>query len=162
MVTSPAVWWVILAVKPATGSTKPAFAFVVGPLTVAQAQAKYGSGLNNGVNPAGGFTTKAAADAAAAKFNKNPPNFGVDAPSVLPGSFPNPLNLLAGLSWLEEIGHWIGVFVAAVTDPYLWISLGWGFLGLVLLIVGILWWFKSTEAGQKLGKAAGEAAVVAA
>jgi len=40
-------------------------------------------------------------------------------------------------SGLSEAGHWIGVLVAAITDPHLWISLGWLLLGIMLLIAGL-------------------------
>jgi hypothetical protein len=40
-------------------------------------------------------------------------------------------------SGLSEAGHWIGVFVTTITDPHLWISLGWLFMGISLLILGL-------------------------
>ena len=58
--------------------------------------------------------------------------------NALPQPLPNPLDALA------EIGHWIGAFVTDITDVYMWISLGWIFLGLLLLIVGLMWLLKKT------------------
>lgn len=40
-------------------------------------------------------------------------------------------------SGISEAGHWIGVFVTAVTDYHLWVSLGWLWLGVLLLIAGL-------------------------
>jgi hypothetical protein len=48
------------------------------------------------------------------------------------------------LSFLGEIGHWIGVFVTDITDVYMWISLGWIALGLLLLVLGVVWLLRKT------------------
>ena len=40
-------------------------------------------------------------------------------------------------SGLAEAGHWIGKFVTTITDVHLWISLGWLFLGMSFLFVGL-------------------------
>lgn len=53
--------------------------------------------------------------------------------------------LIPGLSGLIELGHWIGDFIAHITDLYMWISLGWISLGLVLLVVGILMWLRKAD-----------------
>lgn len=54
----------------------------------------------------------------------------------------NPLGFLGGL---VEIGHFFGKLVSDLTDPYMWISLGWLFLGLVLLVIGIILWLKHED-----------------
>lgn len=59
------------------------------------------------------------------------------APPPIP-TIPNPLGFLG------EIGHWVGLFVAAVTDIHTWISLSWLTLGLILLVMGIIWWNRGT------------------
>jgi hypothetical protein len=58
---------------------------------------------------------------------------------------PPPLPHLSNpLGFLGEIGHFLGTFVTAVTDIHTWISLGWMALGVVLLILGLIWWNRGT------------------
>lgn len=97
---------------------------------------------------AGPFPTKAAAEAWVSAQT---------SPS-LPG-LPNPLSFL---SLIGNVGHWIGVFVAAVTDVHLYISLGWLLLGLVLLTMGLILWLRTTDAYKGLSATAKEAGVAAA
>lgn len=67
-------------------------------------------------------------------LNKSP----ASQPGPEGGLFPGVSNPLAFLGWLQDIGHWIGVFVSAITDGAMWRSLGWITLGLILMVVGIL------------------------
>lgn len=83
---------------------------------------------------AGPFPTKAAADAWIAA--QQSPDFP---------SLPNPLSFL---STLGNIGHWAGIFTAAVTDVHTWISVGWLGLGLGLLLLGIVLWILSTKTAR--------------
>jgi hypothetical protein len=68
----------------------------------------------------------------------------------------------SGLGWLEEIGHWIGVAVTDLTDVHMWISLGWLGLGLILIMIGLFWWIRSTKTYQKIQSGAVKAAETAA
>lgn len=96
---------------------------------------------------AGPFPTKAAAQA------------WIDAQQS-PGlpALPNPLSFL---STIGNIGHWAGIAVAAVTDIHFWISLGWIWLGFMLLVVGIVLWILSTKTARSTVKGAATAAAVA-
>lgn len=64
---------------------------------------------------------------------------------------PNPL------AWLQDIGHWVGILVANLTDPHMWISLGWGWLGFLLLLLGAYLWVRFSHTYQEV-----ETAVVGA
>lgn len=101
---------------------------------------------------AGPFATEAEARAEILKLENQgqfPP-----APSI-----PNPFGFLAALGWIQEIGHWVGLAVSAVTDIHMWISVGWLALGFWMLVVGILLWLKVP---QRAARAAKEAATAAA
>jgi hypothetical protein len=80
-------------------------------------------------------------------------------------SIPNPFGFLAALGWIQEIGHWAGIVVAAVTDIHTYISVGWLALGFWMLVIGILLWLKIPQraagAAREAGEAAGAAAVAA-
>jgi hypothetical protein len=52
---------------------------------------------------------------------------------------------LAALGWLQDIGHWLGVAVAALTDKYTWISVGWLLLGLLLVVIALYMLGKRTD-----------------
>lgn len=80
---------------------------------------------------------------------------------ILP-SIPNPFGFLAALGWIQEIGHWVGIAVAAVTDIHMWISLGWLALGFWMLVIGILLWLKIPQRAARAAKQAATAAAVAA
>jgi hypothetical protein len=100
----------------------------------------------------GPYATQAAAEAA---FNSSAQGIAYNASPQSPAgsgasgssSTPSTTNQQPSnpLSWLEEIGHWMGVFVAALTDKYMWISLGWLALGLILVVVAILTLVKKTD-----------------
>jgi hypothetical protein len=47
-------------------------------------------------------------------------------------------------SGVAEIGHWSGDLITHLTDVYMWISLGWIALGLLLLVLGLMWLLKKT------------------
>lgn len=66
-------------------------------------------------------------------------------------SFPAPPNPLAFLGWLQEFGHYAGLIVAAVTDVHTYISLGWLFLGLQLVMLGVVLWILSTNTARRFG-----------
>lgn len=80
-------------------------------------------------------------------------------------SIPNPFGFLAALGWIQEIGHWVGLAVSAVTDIHMWISVGWLVLGFWMLVVGILLWLKipqrAARAAREVGQTAAAAAVAA-
>jgi len=104
---------------------------------------------------AGPFPTEAAARQEILKLENQttfPP-----APSI-----PNPFGFLAALGWIQEIGHWFGLAVAAVTDVHMWISLGWLALGFWMLVIGILLWLKVPQRAAAAAKDVGEAAAGAA
>lgn len=77
-------------------------------------------------------------------------------------SIPNPFGFLAALGWIQEIGHWVGIAVAAVTDLHTWISIGWLALGFWMLVIGILLWLKIPQRAARAAKEAATAAAVAA
>ena len=64
---------------------------------------------------------------------------------------PNPL------AWLQDIGHWTGILVASLTDVHMWISLGWGWLGFLLLMLGAYLWIRFSHTYREV-----ETAVVGA
>jgi hypothetical protein len=79
--------WFVFISFPAKGGTQIATAQVVGPMTQAQFNGKYGT--NNPLNPpgGGGFKSKTAAQAKANEYNSRPSEqrkFGVQAPTVFP------------------------------------------------------------------------------
>lgn len=77
-------------------------------------------------------------------------------------SIPNPFGFLAALGWIQEIGHWVGLAVSAVTDIHMWISLGWLALGFWMLVIGILLWLKIPQRAARAAKDVGAAAAGAA
>lgn len=79
--------------------------------------------------------------AAAVAFIKAHPN-GPGPESSTSIGFPSIPNPFAFLAWLQEIGHFIGLGVAYITDGPMWRSIGWIVLGAVLLITGIYIWLK--------------------
>ena len=58
-----------------------------------------------------------------------------------------PLGFLGGLT---EIGHWLGVAVTDLTDIHMYISLGWLFLGFLLLLLGLYWWIRTSKGYKTL------------
>lgn len=136
-------WWVMAANSPRPGS--PPFQAVQSatrPKDTAIAHVA-----------AGPFATKTDAE----NWIQQQDPTGIPIPSI-----PNPLSLLAGLGWIQEIGHWAGILVSAITDLHTYISLGWLMLGFILLIIGILMWLRTTDAYQNLSATARTAAVAAA
>jgi hypothetical protein len=124
-------YWVFLAIQ-AKMQTQNIFATVVGPMTAAQYNAKYGN-PNNGVNPPGGFTNKLAAQQAANQYNANPGQAGgVNAPGAAPGiNAPNPFgtNPLTGITA-------IGDFFQRLTQPQTWVRIAEFAAGGLLLYIG--------------------------
>jgi hypothetical protein len=145
-------WWVILEAQ-AGPPIQSGFIVVQG--TAAEIHAKYGTGSQ----VMGPYPTRAAAEAAGNQVSQP---FGPQPPTGLPGGIPNPFGFLAALGWIQEIGHWVGIVVAAVTDLHTWISVGWGLLGFWMLVIGILLWLKIPQRTAKLAKDAAAAAAVAA
>jgi len=78
------------------------------------------------------------------------------------GHFPHIPNPFGFLAWIQDVGHWIGVFVANITDIHMWISLGWLLLGGFLLLIGLWLWARGTRFYQEFQKQATQAATVAA
>lgn len=102
---------------------------------------------------AGPFPTQAQAQTAMLALEQGSGN-----PSGGP-SIPNPFSFLAALGWIQEIGHWVGIVVAAATDLHTYISIGWLLLGFWMLVIGILLWLRIP---QRVAKAAGDAGAAAA
>lgn len=96
---------------------------------------------------AGPFPTRAAAEAYISQHT--PVQRGINA---VTGAF----------SWLQDIGHWVGIAVAYITDGAMWRSIGWVALGAALLIIGIILWWRSTEAFKNINTEAASAAAVVA
>lgn len=109
-------------------ATAKASALLWGPQANAPAQVQ-------GMLQAGPFPTKAAAQAYENAIGTNailpPPG------TPIVGDIPAPSNPLAFLGFLGDIGHWLGIAVAALTDKYTWISVGWLLLGLVLVVISL-------------------------
>ena len=161
-VTTPggAAWWAILE---ASGGPPLQAGYITVQGTAAQIHAKYGTGAD----VLGPFATQpeaAAAGKAASAPTTGPggPGLHPQAPTGLPGGIPNPFGFLAALGWIQEIGHWVGIVVAAVTDLHTWISIGWLTLGFWMLLIGILLWLRIPQRVAKAAKSAGEAAGAAA
>jgi len=95
----------------------------------------------------GPFRDKAEATTAAKTLDRGRAP-GASAASAIPNPF----------SWIGALAHWVGDFVEHVTDKAMWISLGWIFLGLLLVAIGFNLWFKIP---QKLFAAAETAAAAA-
>lgn len=150
--TGGAPWWVILE---ASSGPPISSGFIVVQGTADAIHQKYGTGAQ--VN--GPYPTKAAAEAAGQKLSQP---FGPQPPTGLPTGIPNPFGFLAALGWIQEIGHWVGLAVAAITDIHMWISLGWLALGFWMLVVGILLWLKIPQRAARAAKDAAAAAAVAA
>lgn len=140
MTTPVQQWWVVQAVMGARGG-QPPFVAVESPTRPPD--------TSQGHTVAGPFATKAEADAWIAQRTAGPP---------LP-SIPNPLSFLG---WLQDIGHWTGILVASLTDIHMWISLGWLGLGLILLVIGFMMWFRTTDTYAELKEAATTAGAAAA
>lgn len=149
---STAQWWVILE---ASAGPPIQSGFIVVQGTAAAIHQKYGTGAQ--VN--GPYATRAEAEAAGQKLSQP---FGPQPPTGLPGGIPNPFGFLAALGWIQEIGHWVGLAVSAVTDIHMWISLGWLTLGFWMLVIGILLWLKIPQRAARAAKDAAAAAAVAA
>ena len=133
-------YWVFLSIL-AKMQQQNIFATVVGPMTSAQYNAKYGD-PNNGVNPPGGFTNKLAAQQAANKYNANPGQAGgVNAP--------NPLtpNSLLGNNPLTGINA-IGDFFQRLTQPSTWVRVAEFAAGGLLLYIGGSALVRGTAAGD--------------
>lgn len=134
-------FYVLLLSPPGSGVAE---AMVEGPMTAQQFEAKFGiTPANSGVpgETDQGWTTEAEAQAVADKYNKQPPSkreSGTNPPDA-PSDFPKLSNPLDGI---QEIGHWLGVVVTAITDVSMWRSLGWLLLGGILLISGLFLWLK--------------------
>lgn len=77
-------------------------------------------------------------------------------------SIPNPFGFLAALGWIQEIGHWVGIAVSAITDIHMWISLGWITLGFWAMVIGILLWLRIPQRAARAAKTAAEGAAAAA
>ncbi len=50
--------------------------------------------------------------------------------------------LIPGVKGIEEVGHWIAVFIHAITDGKMWRSLGWLILGFILFLAASAWMVK--------------------
>jgi hypothetical protein len=130
----------VFASIPAKMATQTPHASVTGDITEAQYQQTYGqapidAGIPGQTNA--GFPTKAAAQAAADAFNKNPgpPVGGVTGPSVAP-------NLTNPVGGIFEVGAVLKAFFQQITRVEMWRSLGWIALGVVMIIVGASLWLR--------------------
>jgi hypothetical protein len=145
-------WWVILE---ASSGPPISSGFIVVQGTATAIHAKYGTGPQ----VMGPYPTKAAAEAAGQNVSQP---FGPQPPTGLPGGIPNPFGFLAALGWIQEIGHWVGLAVSAVTDIHMWISVGWIGLGFWMLVIGILLWLKVPQRAARAARDVAAAAAVAA
>jgi len=136
-------WWVVEVI---TGKFGTSFSVAQG--TEAQIRAQH-----PGAQLFGPFATRAQA---VTEMNKQRQHQGV------PGGGPPLPNPLGFLAWIQDVGHWIGVFVASITDIHMWISIGWLLLGGFLLLVGLWLWVRGTKFYQDFQKQAETAATVAA
>lgn len=136
-------WWVIAADVPHPG--QPPF-----------------NAIQSATRPADTAVTHVAAGPFATKADAE--NWINGQLNNLPGlpSIPNPFGFLAALGWIQEIGHWFGIAVSAVTDVHMWISVGWLALGFWMLVIGILLWLKIPQRVASAAKDAGAAAAGAA
>ena len=55
------------------------------------------------------------------------------------------VSTLSNAAAIFDVAHWIGELVTHLTDIFMWRSLGWILLGLVLLVVGILLLLKKMD-----------------
>lgn len=85
-----------------------------------------------------------------------PKDEGPPTVNAEPAHFSNPLDALG------EIAHWLGVGIIAITDKYMWISIGWLLLGLVLLVLGIYVLVRSSSAYESVEGAIKSVAAAAA
>ena len=85
----------------------------------------------------GPYPTKAAAQAKMNALNKqHSASTNVNVPVISQAA--------ALASGVAEIGHWSGDLITHLTDVYMWISLGWIALGLLLLVLGVVWLLRKT------------------
>jgi hypothetical protein len=132
-------WWVL---SPPTGPKTEPYKIVESP-TKPKPTAQW-------VVAAGPFPNQAAAQTWVKDHTKNPFPFP---------HFPNPFGFLA---WIQDIGHWVGIAVANITDIHMWISLGWLALGGFLVVIGLWLWVRGTKFYQELQQQATTAAMAAA
>jgi hypothetical protein len=85
----------------------------------------------------GPYKTKAEADARLKEIRS----------PITPPSIPNPL------SGIGAVGHWIGDIVEHLTDTAMWRSLGWMWLGIMLVVTGIYLWFRTSSTYKGLESA---------
>lgn len=133
------LWWVM----------EPLLGLKFGPYKIVESPTKPPN-TQTEVYAAGPFTTDKAAQAWVTAHTKLPFPFP---------HFPNPFGFLA---WIQDIGHWVGILVANITDIHMWISLGWLLLGGFLAVIGLWLWVRGTRFYQELQQQATTAATVAA
>ena len=140
------MYWVYLAEPLSTHLTT---AFVAGPMTHAQFQARYpGAGYGS----SSGYATKLQAAAVAAKYNsksaseRETPGSKPFAPSVLgPGGKLGITNPLGGINA-------IGDFFNRLTQPNTWIRVGEVVTGVLLVYLGLSAAMRGTEAQRQISK----------
>lgn len=129
-------WWVTYtSVSPHEGGTLDAQA-----VESAKKPTKPPSPLEVfGQPPTGPYPDKAAAEKVATAYNKS------HLDTIPTPSIPNPLSALG------QIAAAIRAFFDAITDAAMWRSIGWIFLGMWMIWVGIMLWLRVP---QKMGQAA--------
>lgn len=157
-------WYAVAAGSVAPGSSGVATATVVQYKNAADFQAHTGfapgSGQDPIPNPPGGFPSRAAAQAAADKFNAEPasqrqagtlpnPNADTVVPPNLKSPVSNPLDFLRN----------IAVFFDKLGQANTWLRIGEFLLGAGLVIAGIAKLASGTAAGKAAGKALKAAAL---
>jgi hypothetical protein len=103
--------------------------------------AAFTKATNSTPNPAGGYPTKAAAQAAADKFNGQPAGSKTvgNSPNIPTGTAVNTPGF--GLpSPFASIENALSAFYDKLTDGKMWRSLGWLALGILLMLLGLAMW----------------------
>jgi len=119
----PAEWWAVLNLSSKFGQT----------CQVVQSRTKPKGGP--GISIQGPFPSRQEAQNVCNTIGKGGPP-----------PLPNPL---AFLGWIQEIGHYVGLAVAYITDGPMWRSIGWIVLGFIFLVSGvILWAMKAAGVGS--------------
>lgn len=158
---TPAQWWVVYDLPAQTSLIA-----VQGTEVAGQVRAN-GKTYNMRAGP---FGSESAAEqwigehqgAGAPGSTGNTGTTDIPVPNPIPGGqpieIPNPFGGVGGAvgaaSGVTEVGHFLGVLVSNLTDVHLWISMGWLWLGFTLILIGLLLWFRQSQAYANLESAA--------
>jgi hypothetical protein len=104
----------------------------------------------------GPFATKADAEA-----NYKEQQHGVHNPSA-GGALGDAGSAVSSALGITELGHEVGTLVSDVTDPHLYISLGWLLLGFLLFVIGLMYLLRIPEKAAGAAEKVGTVAALAA